>query len=99
LVEELTEGATNSPVLEIVPALAFQTTAVLLVEVSVAKNCCRSPEETIGLEGEMLSLMLELFETGCPGTDDDMVEQPFNVQTTAERIRAVPNRWRRLTNG
>ena len=29
-----------SPVVEIVPALAFQVTPVLLVPVTVAENCC-----------------------------------------------------------
>ena len=32
-----------SPVVEIVPALAFQVTAVLLVPVIVAENCCVPP--------------------------------------------------------
>ena len=98
LVEEVTEGAVKSPVFEIVPALAFQTTAVLLVEVRVATNCCWAPEEMVGLEGEMLSL-IELFETGCPGADDETLEQPLEIQMTDERSRAIPNRLKKLTNG
>ena len=34
-----TEGAVSRPVLEIVPAVVYQTTAVLLVPVTVAANC------------------------------------------------------------
>jgi hypothetical protein len=43
-VEEVTLGAVNKPVGEMVPALALQATAVLLVAVNVAENCCCAPE-------------------------------------------------------
>ena len=39
LVEEVTAGAVNKPVLEIVPLLADHVTAVLLVPWTVAANC------------------------------------------------------------
>jgi hypothetical protein len=100
LVAEVTEGAVKSPVLEMVPALAFHTTAVLLVEVRVAANCWWVPEEMVVLEGETLSLMLELFGTeDCAGMDDEMLEQPFEIQIKAERSRAIPSCLRDLTNG
>jgi hypothetical protein len=54
LVEELTDGAVNRPTVEIVPALTCQVTAVLLVEVIVAVNCCFVPEETVAVAGERL---------------------------------------------
>jgi hypothetical protein len=65
-VAEVIEGAVNSPASEIVPVLAVQTTAVLLVDVKVATNCCLAPEEMIAAEGETMSLIFELF-----GTDED----------------------------
>jgi hypothetical protein len=52
LVEELTDGAVNRPLVEIVPALACQVTAVLLVEVKVAENCCLPPEAIVAVAGE-----------------------------------------------
>src|SRR5689334_4034140 len=91
-VAEVTFGAVNSPPLEIAPALAVQTTAVLLVDVRVATNCCRAPEETVTVEGETLILMLELFETEVwPGADDEMPEQPVDIQATAKRSSPTPN--------
>ena len=54
LVEELTDGAVNRPRVEIVPALACQVTAVLLVAVMVAENCCLPPEEIVAVAGERL---------------------------------------------
>jgi hypothetical protein len=41
--------------LEIVPALAVQVTAVLLVEVSVAVNCCLPPAVTVDEAGVTLT--------------------------------------------
>jgi hypothetical protein len=55
LVEEFTFGAVNKPVPVTVPALACQTTAVLLVEVSVAANWTCAPEATLALVGDRLS--------------------------------------------
>jgi len=43
-----TTGAANKPVLEIVPAVADQVTATLLVLRTVAVNCAVPPEETVG---------------------------------------------------
>jgi hypothetical protein len=50
-VGEVTVGATKRPSLEIAPALADQFTAVLLVEVRVAVNCCLPPETTVDVAG------------------------------------------------
>jgi hypothetical protein len=57
-VEEVTEGAANRPVLEMVPLLACQVTAVLLVEVKVAENCCFPPEEIVAVAGATLIVIL-----------------------------------------
>ena len=57
-VEEFTDGAVNRPLVEIVPAVACQVTAVLLVEVMVAENCCVPPEEIVAVAGERLIAIL-----------------------------------------
>ena len=46
-------GAVNKPVDEIVPALADQVTAVLLVLLSAALNCTFPPAATDGSSGEI----------------------------------------------
>jgi hypothetical protein len=51
LVDEDTLGAVKSPVPVIVPALACHTTAVLLVEVSVAVNWTLPPATILALPG------------------------------------------------
>jgi hypothetical protein len=51
LVEEETPGAVKRPVPVIVPALACHTTAVLLVEVSVAANWTLPPATILALPG------------------------------------------------
>lgn len=53
---EVTVGATKRPSLEIVPALADQLTAVLLVDLRVAVNCCFPPEKTVDVEGVTFTL-------------------------------------------
>lgn len=55
LVEEDTFGAVNKPVPVIVPPLVCHTTAVLLVEVSVAANWSCAPDATFALVGDTLS--------------------------------------------
>jgi len=55
LVGDVTVGAAKRPSLEIVPALADQVTAVLLVEVNVAVNCCLPPETTVNVVGMTLT--------------------------------------------
>ena len=49
----LTAGAVNLPALEIVPALADQTTAVSDVPVILAVNCSVLREATVALAGEI----------------------------------------------
>jgi hypothetical protein len=51
-----TDGAVKRPVLEIDPALADQTTEVLLVPLTVAENCCVLPAVTVALVGFKLTL-------------------------------------------
>jgi hypothetical protein len=50
----LTAGAVNLPVLEMVPALADQTTAVSDVPLILAVNCCVPREATVELLGEIV---------------------------------------------
>jgi hypothetical protein len=59
-VDAVTVGATKRPLFEIVPTLADQFTAVLLVEVSVAENCCLPPETIVVLEGVTLTRTVPL---------------------------------------
>jgi len=62
LVGDVTVGAAKRPSLEIVPALVDQFTAVLLVEVSVAVNCCLPPETTVNVAGMTLTRTFPLLE-------------------------------------
>jgi hypothetical protein len=50
------EGAVHNPLLEMLPALADQTTAVLLVFLTVAANCTLPPAATDGSAGEICRL-------------------------------------------
>ncbi len=49
----VTLGAVNSPVLEIVPALALHVTDVFEELLTVAENCCLPAEATLALPGEI----------------------------------------------
>lgn len=53
-----TDGAVSRPVLLMDPALATQTTDVLLVPLTVAANCCVVPAVTVALVGFRLTVML-----------------------------------------
>lgn len=53
-VSVLTAGAVNLPVLEMVPALADQSTPVSLVPVMLAVNCSVPSEATVALLGEIV---------------------------------------------
>jgi hypothetical protein len=53
-----TVGAVNAPVVDTLPAVADQLTAVLLVPWTVALNCWIPPEITVVLFGEMLTLII-----------------------------------------
>src|SRR4029077_1824462 len=64
VVEDVTVGAVNRPLCEIVPALACQKMAELLIsdlalDVRVAENCCWAPEEIVIVDGERLIFALE----------------------------------------
>lgn len=58
-------GAVKRPVVEIVPAVACQMTAVLLVEVRVAENCCCCPGRTLTLAGVRLTCTVEPLDGVC----------------------------------
>ena len=53
----LVAGAENIPVLEMVPPVADQLTAVLLVPVTAAVNCWEPPDVTTAVVGEMVTEM------------------------------------------
>src|SRR5215475_4164121 len=65
LVVAETCGAVNRPLVEIVPAVACQTTAVLLVDVSVAENCCCFPGRTLTLLGVRVISTAEALDGVC----------------------------------
>ena len=65
LIEEDTLGAVKRPFPVIVPALARQSTAVLLVEVSVAANWSCAPATTVALAGIRLIWTAGLLEALC----------------------------------
>ena len=54
----VTVGAVSKPPLEMVPAVVDHTTAVLLVPLTVAANCCVRPEVTVALVGLTLTAIL-----------------------------------------
>ena len=56
LVDEVTLGAVNSPLLEMVPPLAVQVTAVFEVLLTVAVNCWVPPEIRVDEVGETATL-------------------------------------------
>jgi hypothetical protein len=95
LVEDVTDGAVNRPLLVIEPALAFHTTAVFGVEVRVATNCCVAPEEIVALEGET-AILMEEFGVDVAGLEEGaMPPQPVEIKARAERRRTIPECLRR----
>jgi hypothetical protein len=58
VLEEVTLGAVNTPLLEIVPLLADQLTAVFDALLTVAVNCCVPADITLVEFGEILTLTL-----------------------------------------
>jgi hypothetical protein len=90
LVEDVTDGAVNRPVLVIVPAVAFHTTAVFGVDVRVAVNCCVEPEGTVAPGGER-AILADDPGVDAPGVDDGaMPPQPVETQAKAASKRAIP---------
>jgi hypothetical protein len=67
--DDVVEGAVNNPELETVPAVAVQLTAVLLVPVTVAVNCCVPPDATFALVGEIATC------TVLTGLETEMVKR------------------------
>jgi len=55
-----TAGAVHRPLLEMLPAVADHTTAVLLVPLTAAANCWLAPEGTVALVGFTLTVILVL---------------------------------------
>jgi hypothetical protein len=83
-VPALAAGAVNPPLLAIVPAVAVQVTAELLVPVTVAVNCCCAD----ALNTEVLGLTAMRI---CEDGDDDGVAwlAPFTLQAGATS-RSLP---------
>jgi hypothetical protein len=79
----VTFGAVKAPVLEIVPALADQVTAVSAVPLMLAVNCCWACDARFALTGEIESRVPELLAetTMCAALDPysfaGTVEAPF----------------------
>ena len=48
-------GAENIPALEMLPPVVDQVTAVLLVPLTDAVNCCEPPDATTAVVGEMVT--------------------------------------------
>jgi len=53
----VTLGAVNSPLVEIVPPVALQVTAVFEVLLTVAENCCFPAEGTLAVVGETATII------------------------------------------
>jgi hypothetical protein len=60
---KVTVGAVKRPDLEIAPALADHSTAVLLASLTVAVNCSVLPETTVVLDGETVTATLAVVGT------------------------------------
>jgi hypothetical protein len=99
LVEDVTDGAVNRPLLVIEPALAFHVTAVFGVEVRVATNCCIAPEEIVALEGESVIPMEESGVDVAGVEDGAMLPHPVEIRARAERKRAIPECLKRRMDG
>lgn len=80
----LTCGAVNNPLLEILPALADQVTAVLDVPLTRAVNCNWASEPTVALSGVNERLMEGLGE--LVAVFDEVV-----LHATAKTIRKNNN--------
>jgi hypothetical protein len=87
-VDVVTEGAVNRPPVEIVPALACQVTAVLLVEVKAAENCCLPPDEIVAVAGERLMAILFCGTTVTSETAT-LVESATPVAITVSLVEDV----------
>ena len=74
VVEVETEGAVNRPLLEMEPALVDHTTAVLLVPLTVAKNCCVPAEARLALLGFRVTVMPVVDAGGFTVTVADAFE-------------------------
>jgi hypothetical protein len=72
---DVTTGAVNKPPFVIVPELALQATAVLLVFMTVAMNCCFEPEAKTKPRGEILSWVW----ADCAGVPLDIPPQPTEI--------------------
>ena len=82
VVAVVTLGAVNSPLLEMVPPLALQVTAVFEVLMTVAENCCVPADGTLVLLGETLTLIPALLFTTTY-----TVSSPWSVFGKSETIR------------
>jgi len=91
LVEEETCGAVKRPFGEIVPALTRQETAVLLVDVSDAENCCCFPGRTLTLTGVKEIWTFELLVGVLTAGDvlDGNPAHPAVMPAAIVRIKAV----------
>ena len=112
-VDDVTEGAVNSPRLETVPAVACQmipelpgslSNFVLPVDVTVAANCCWTPEAIVIFAGETLTLTFEVVElleefaadVGSPAQPSERhanVARRIVVPTCQTRVVVALLRW------
>ena|SRR5579872_3686706 len=96
----VTLGAENVPLLDIVPALADQTTAVFSVPTTLAANCCRPSDNTVMLPGEIVSdgpewppatmirACVQAYSPGSPGmrTRSDPASLPISDETLNKKL-------------
>ena len=80
-VVDVTTGAVNNPPLVMLPALAAQVTAELLVLLTVAVNCCFEPETRTKALGEILSCVR--VDCACTTVGAPLVEAPQPTEIRA----------------
>jgi hypothetical protein len=78
----VTHGAVNSPVVEIVPWVAFQVTAVFVVPVTVAVNWVNSRETRLAVGGVTVTVIAEVvpseFDWPSPAVAVQMAKTNIN---------------------
>jgi hypothetical protein len=85
----VTLGAVNAPLLEMVPALADQVTAVLAVPLICAVNCCCPCEVRVMLLGEIEMVLLDLLAETTISAELEPDIGPGRLEMSATDIAPV----------
>lgn len=81
-----TDGAVSMPLLDMDPAVVDQSTDVLLVPLTVARNCLAPPDDTLALAGFRLTVMLVGVDGGFTVTVAEALA-PVDAALVAVTVR------------